>query len=76
LLDSQWSVDDAATEQLMTILFTAYGEGTNVSRAGSLHDAMLKLMTTGETDSDHAYFSHPFAWTPFIVVGEGGPSAN
>jgi CHAT domain-containing protein len=75
-LVSQWSVDDAATDQLMTNLFTAYGKGTDVSRARSLHDAMLKLMTAGETDPDHAYFAHPFAWAPFIVVGEGGPSAN
>ena len=33
---------------------------------------MLKLMTAGETDPGHAYFAHPFAWAPFIVVGEGG----
>jgi hypothetical protein len=31
-------------------------------------------MTTGEIDSGHAYFAHPFAWAPFIVVGEGGSS--
>jgi CHAT domain-containing protein len=72
LLVSQWSVDDAATDRLMTDLFTAYGEGNDLSRASSLHDAMLKLMTTGETDSGRAYFAHPFAWAPFIVVGEGG----
>jgi CHAT domain-containing protein len=76
LLVSQWSVDDAATDQLMTYLFTAYGKGTDASRAGSLHDAMLKLMTTGETDLGHAYFAHPFAWAPFIVVGEGGPATD
>jgi CHAT domain-containing protein len=74
LLVSQWSVDDAATGQLMTYLFTAYSKGTNVSRAAALHDAMLKLMTTGDTNSGHAYFAHPFAWAPFIAVGEGGGS--
>ena len=76
LLVSQWSVDDAATDQLMTDLFTSYGKGTNVSRASALHDAMLKLMTVGETDPAHARFAHPFAWAPFIVVGEGGVAAN
>jgi CHAT domain-containing protein len=76
LLVSQWSVDDAATDQLMTYLFTAYGKGTDASRAAALHNAMLKLMTAGETDSSHAYFAHPFAWAPFIVVGEGGPATN
>ena len=34
---------------------------------------MLKLMTAGETDPGHAYFAHPFARAPFILVGEGAP---
>jgi len=76
LLVSQWSVDDAATDQLMTAVFTAYAHGSKVSRAAALHEAMLKLMTAGETESGHAYFAHPFAWAPFIVVGEGGTAAN
>jgi CHAT domain-containing protein len=71
LLVSQWSVDDAATDQLMTDVFTAYGRKNDASRAAALHDAMLKLMTS-ETDPGHTYFAHPFAWAPFIVVGEGG----
>jgi CHAT domain-containing protein/Flp pilus assembly protein TadD len=74
LLVSQWSVDDAATDQLMTHLFTVYGKGADASRATALHDAMLKLMNVPRTDQAHAYFAHPFAWAPFIVVGEGGPS--
>ena len=76
LFVSQWSVDDAATDQLMTLLFTAYGHGVGVSRAAALHDAMLKLMDAARTDPAHAYFAHPFAWAPFIVVGEGGTAAN
>jgi CHAT domain-containing protein len=76
LLVSQWSVDDAATDKLMTDLFAAYGNGTDVSRAAALHDAMLKLMNVPRTDPAHAYFAHPFAWAPFIVVGEGGPSSH
>jgi CHAT domain-containing protein len=72
LLVSQWSVDDAATDQLMTAVFIAYGQGGGVSRAAALRDAMLKLMDASRTDPAHAYFAHPFAWAPFIVVGEGG----
>jgi hypothetical protein len=34
---------------------------------------MLKLMDAARADPAHAYFAHPFAWAPFIVVGEGGP---
>jgi hypothetical protein len=33
-------------------------------------------MDTSRTDPAHAYFAHPFAWAPFIVVGEGGSSTN
>jgi CHAT domain-containing protein len=62
LLVSQWSVDDAATDQLMTAVFTASAHGSRVSRAAALHDAMLRLMITRETDSDYAYFAHPFAY--------------
>jgi CHAT domain-containing protein len=76
LLVSQWSVDDAATDELMTDLFTAYAKGATVSGAAALHDAMFKLMDTSRTDPAHAYFAHPFAWAPFIVVGEGGSSTN
>ena len=74
LLVSQWSVDDAATDQLMTAVFTAYGRGAGVSRATALHDAMLKLIEVPRTDPAHAYFAHPYAWAPFIVVGEGSAS--
>jgi CHAT domain-containing protein/tetratricopeptide (TPR) repeat protein len=72
LLVSQWSVDDAATDQLMTAVFTAYGSGSGVSRSTALQGAMLKLMDAPRTDPTHAYFAHPFAWAPFVVVGEGG----
>ncbi len=75
LLVSQWSVDDVATDQLMTTLFTAYGQGAKISRAAALHDAMLGLMGAPRTDPSHAYFAHPFASAPFIVVGEGGGSS-
>jgi hypothetical protein len=35
---------------------------------------MLKLLDVPRTDPAHPYFAHPFAWAPFIVVGEGGIS--
>ena len=76
LLVSQWSVDDAATDQLMTSVFTAYGHNAKVSRAVALRDAMLSLMDMPRTDAAHTYFAHPFAWAPFVVVGEGGPVAD
>ncbi len=74
LLVSQWAVDDAATDQLMTAVFTAYGSSGGVSRSTALQGAMLKLMDMPRTDPTHAYFAHPFAWASFVVVGEGGGS--
>lgn len=75
LLVSQWSVDDAATDQLMSELFRYYAANPGAPRADALQHAMLQLITT-EAHGSHAYFAHPFAWAPFIVVGEGGPATS
>jgi CHAT domain-containing protein len=75
LLVSQWSVDDAATQQLMTNVLSSYAANGNVSRADALRNGMLKLMAE-DARGDHAYFAHPFAWAPFMVVGEGGAPAS
>jgi CHAT domain-containing protein len=71
LLVSQWSVDDLATEQLMTNVLSAYAANRWASRSGALRAGMLKLMSS-DARGEHAYFAHPFAWAPFFVVGEGG----
>jgi CHAT domain-containing protein len=42
------------------------------SRAEALRQGEVAVMTT-EHESDQLYFSHPYAWAPFVVVGEGGP---
>ena len=42
------------------------------SRAEALRDGATALIG-GEHPPQRLYFSHPYAWAPFVVVGEGGP---
>jgi CHAT domain-containing protein len=75
LLVSQWSVDDKATQRLMTNVLRAYGSSPKTSRAWALQTGMQRLMAE-EAKGEYAYFAHPYAWAPFFIVGEGGPAAR
>jgi CHAT domain-containing protein len=89
ILASQWSVDDQATRDLMTRVLTVYARAnlpqgdpmrrrtapglhtaSQTSRAEALRQGELSLITA---ENSPAYFAHPYAWAPFVVVGEGGP---
>ncbi len=70
LLVSQWSVNDAATRQLMSSVLGYYGSRPGVSRADALREGMRHLLTS-EARANQAYFAHPFAWASFFVAGEG-----
>jgi CHAT domain-containing protein/Flp pilus assembly protein TadD len=74
LLVSYWSVEDRATQALMTEVFKRYARDRMLSRAEVLRQAMLELMQRAE--GPFAYFAHPFAWAPFFLVGEGAGEAN
>jgi tetratricopeptide (TPR) repeat protein len=69
LLVSHWSVDDRATQALMTEVFQRWTASPSMARAEALRQAMLALMRRASGST--AYFAHPFAWAPFFVVGEG-----
>lgn len=71
LLVSQWSVDDEATKTLMTEVFRRYGNGSSITPAKALQNGMLALLTQATKDPSHAYFAHPYAWAPFMLVGDG-----
>lgn len=73
LLVSQWSVDDRATQELMTQIFQRYGAAHSVPPAEALQQGMLALLQLSNTNPDRAYFAHPFAWASFFLVGEGRP---
>jgi CHAT domain-containing protein len=70
LLVSHWSVEDKATQALMTELFRRYAIDKTMSRAEALRQGMLALMANARGST--AYFAHPFAWAPFFLVGDGG----
>ncbi|GJL64478.1 MAG: hypothetical protein NPIRA04_31320 [Nitrospirales bacterium] len=74
LLVSHWSVDDYATQRLMTEVFSRYGRrNKTVSPALALQQGMLALLMaqSNARTKDPPYFSHPFAWASFFLVGPG-----
>jgi tetratricopeptide (TPR) repeat protein len=68
LLVSHWSVEDQATQILMTEIFQRYAKDKTMPRSEALRQGMLALMEKAKTQT--AYFAHPFAWGPFFLVGE------
>jgi CHAT domain-containing protein len=73
LLVSHWSVDDRATQALMTEVFRRYGADPTTPRAEALRQGMLAL--TQGARGPTAYFAHPLAWAPFFLVGEGAAAS-
>jgi CHAT domain-containing protein len=69
LLVSQWSVADVATRVLMTEVFRRQAQVPSLLRAEALRQGMLAVMTKAQGKT--AYFVHPYAWAPFVLVGEG-----
>ncbi|KAM3094409.1 CHAT domain-containing protein [Phormidesmis sp. 146-12] len=83
-LASLWAVDDASTSSLMGQFYRAFSQGNQISKADALRRAQLSLLygkeiaptadlpksiteDNAETDAD---FSHPYFWTPFVLVGD------
>ncbi|MCD9185432.1 MAG: CHAT domain-containing protein [Pyrinomonadaceae bacterium] len=60
---SLWSVDDAATRELMTGFYRNLAKGE--TRAASLRNAQLKLLRDGK-------MKNPFFWAAFVLYGNGG----
>jgi CHAT domain-containing protein/Tfp pilus assembly protein PilF len=69
LLVSHWSVEDRATQVLMTKVFAEYTKNPTTPRAELLRQGMLGLMD--DAAGPTAYMAHPFAWAAFFLVGEG-----
>ena len=63
---SLWRVADASTSELMIEFYDQLlgnEEQTKGIYSSSLHTAKLKMV-------DSKKFSHPFFWSPFILVGQ------
>ena len=65
MLVSHWPVRDDAASLLMSDTLRRLQADPSLPRAEALRRAMLDVMQTPE-------LSHPSAWAPFVVVGEGG----
>ena len=72
LLASHWSVETEASAALTTGMFAELAREPGQGRAEALRRSMLAVMASGA----RPYFSHPAAWAPFVVVGEGGTAAT
>jgi CHAT domain-containing protein len=67
LLVSHWEVQTEPTVKLTTGLIGALTADSSIGRSEALRRSML-AMIDGTTESD----THPIAWAPFVLAGEGG----
>ena len=58
---SLWAVNDASTAELIPTFFQRLKSHTG-SKAQALQHSQLQLL-------NHATYSHPFHWAPFILIG-------
>jgi CHAT domain-containing protein len=71
LLVTHWSLDDSAGPLLMALTFTPSG-GTP-DTAEDLRQAKLTMIQKvgARPGAGNAFFTHPFAWAPFVLIGDG-----
>src|SRR5207248_419063 len=70
VLVSHWSVDDRATEVLMSGVFARYASDRTLGKADAVRRGMISALES--TTSGTQGFAHPFFWAPFFLVGDGG----
>ena len=61
-------MDSAATVTLMTGVFEARERAPEIGLAEALRRARLSMIDKGARPA----LAHPFYWSPFVLVGEGG----
>lgn len=61
LVSSLWPVSDAATSQLMKVMYQELANGRDL--ASAMQGAQVALLKTQR-------FRHPFSWAPFSVTGD------
>jgi CHAT domain-containing protein len=71
-LVSHRHVDTDASAALTTGMFAALAREPGLGRAEALRRSMLAVMASDA----RPYLSHPAAWAPFVVVGEGGAAVG
>jgi CHAT domain-containing protein len=73
LMVTHWSVDDDSAEFITTHLMATMKPGAKREDSTmALRQAKLdRLMTAGTPSGPSLVFSHPFAWAPFVLIGDG-----
>lgn len=73
LLVTHWSVDDDSAEFITTRAMLGMKPGASRKDTTlALRQAKLdRLMTAGSPGGPSLVFSHPFAWAPFVLIGDG-----
>ena len=73
LLVTHWSVDDDSAEFITTRAMLGMKPGASRKDTTlALRQAKLeRLMTAGSPGGPSIVFSHPFAWAPFVLIGDG-----
>jgi len=66
LLASHWPVDDEVAAKLTVRTLALEQAGT--PRAEAFQQAMREI----RSDPAHAEWAHPFYWSPFVLIGDGG----
>lgn len=83
---SLWTVDDGGTQALMREFYQIIKQG-NVTKAEALRQAQLRLIEAGHSGMNESFkaellksgmdqtvvdhISHPYYWSPFILIGNG-----
>ncbi|KOR33106.1 hypothetical protein TI05_03135, partial [Achromatium sp. WMS3] len=68
LLVSHWSVVSQPAVVLTGHMFKQWQENRQIGRAEALRRAQMYVLD----NPDRSYYTHPGAWAPFVVAGEGG----
>jgi CHAT domain-containing protein/tetratricopeptide (TPR) repeat protein len=67
-----WAVEDRSTARIMEIFYRSLVEGK--SKGESLRCAQLHFLhNENHLNAQPEYYSHPYFWAPFFLVGDAGP---
>lgn len=68
LLVSNWNVESKPTVKLTTGLIRGLAANPGIGRAEALRRSILAMIDDTPDPGD----THPIAWAPFVLAGEGG----
>lgn len=71
LLVTHWSLDDAAGPLLTALSFTPTGAAPDTAMDLQAAKVTMIQKVGARPGAGNAFFTHPYAWAPFILVGDG-----